>query len=106
MLGNFGMRRGQLLCARKDRISWHEKMANLPKVHITPLFRTLCRPDDTPRFFNLAAVLAMDALNHGKFARRKRDESNKQILLMLPIVNGSIFLIEYSAGMVVASEIL
>ena len=82
------------------------QMANLPKVHITPLFRTLCRPDDTPRFFNLAAVLAMDALNHGKFARRKRDESDKRNFLIQPIFKGSIFLSDYSVGMVVASEIL
>ena len=82
------------------------QMANLPQVYIAPLLQTLRRPADIPRIFNLAAVLVMDTLNHTKFARRKRDESDKRNVLILPIVKGSIFLSESSTGMVVASEIL
>ena len=82
------------------------QMANLPQVYIAPLFQTLRRPADIPRIFNLAAVLVMDTLNHTKFARRKRDESDKQKFLIPPIVKGSIFLRKFPAGMVVASEIL
>ena len=81
-------------------------MANLPQVYIAPLLQTLRRPADIPRIFNLAAVLVMDTLNHTSFARRKRDESDKRNFLTLPKVKGSIFLNEFSAEMVVASEIL
>ncbi len=80
--------------------------ANLPQVYIAPLLQTLRRPADIPRIFNLAAVLVMGTLNHTKFARRKRDESDKRNVLILPIVKGSIFLSEFPAEMVVASEIL
>ena len=82
------------------------QMANLPQIYIAPLLETLRRPTDIPRIFNLAAVLVMDTLNHTSFARRKRDESDKRNVLILPIVKGSIFLNEFSADMVVASEIL
>ena len=82
------------------------QMANLPQVYIAPLLETLRRPADIPRIFNLAAVLAMDTLNYTKSARRKPDESNKRNFLILPIIKDSIFLSEFSAGMVVASEIL
>ncbi len=81
------------------------EMVNLPQVYIAPLLRTLCRPADIPRIFNLAAVLAMDTLNYGRFARRKRDESDKRNVLIHPKVRGSIFLSEFSDRMVVASEI-
>ena len=80
--------------------------ANLPQVYIAPLLETLRCPADIPRIFNLAAVRVMDTLNHTKFARRKRDESDKRNVLILPIVKGSIFISESSTGMVVASEIL
>ena len=82
------------------------QMANLSQVYIAPLLQTLRRPADIPRIFNLAAVLVMDTLNRTKFARRKRDESDKPNFLIQPIVKGSIFLSEFSTGMVVASEIL
>ena len=82
------------------------QMANLPQFYIAPLLQTLRRPADIPRIFNLAAVRVMDTLNHTKIARRKRDESDKRNVLILPIVKGSIFLSEFSAGMVVASGIL
>ena len=82
------------------------QMANFPQVYIAPLLQTFCRPADIPRIFNLAAVLVVDTLNHTKFARRKRDESDKRNFLILPKVKGSIFLNEFSAEMVVASEIL
>ena len=82
------------------------QMVNLPQGYIAPLLQTLRRPTDIPRIFNLAAVLAMNTLNHTKFAGRKHDESDKQKFLILPIVKGSIFLSEFSAGMVVESEIL
>ena len=82
------------------------QMANLPQIYIAPLLETLRRPTDIPRIFNLAAVLVMDTLNHTSFARRKRDESDKRNFLILPKVKGSIFLNEFSADMVVASEIL
>ena len=80
------------------------QMANLPQVYIAPLLQTLRRPADIPRIFNLAAVLSMNTLNHGKFAWRKRDESDKRNVLIQPKVKGSIFLSEFSDGMVVASE--
>ena len=82
------------------------QMANLQQVYIAPLLQTLCRPADIPRIFNLAAVLAMDTLNHGRFARRKRDESDKRNVLIQPEVKGSIFLSEYLVGMVASSEVL
>ena len=82
------------------------QMANLPQVYIVPLLKTLRRPTDIPRIFNLAAVLVMGAQNHTKFAWRKRDEGDKPNVLILPIVEGAKFLSEFSAGMVVASEIL
>ncbi len=82
------------------------QMANLPQVYIVPLLGTLRRPADIPRIFNLAAVLVMDTLNYTKSARRKPDESNKRIFFILPIIKDSIFLSEFSAGMVVRSEIL
>ena len=80
------------------------QMANLPQVYIAPLFQTLRRPADIPRIFNLAAVLAMYTLNYGRFAWRKRDESNKRNVLIQPKAKGPIFLSEFSDGMVVASE--
>ena len=80
------------------------QMANLPQVYIAPLLQTLRRPADIPRIFNLAAVLAMNTLNHGRFAWRKRDESDKRNVLIQPKVKGSIFLSEFSDGMVVASK--
>ena len=82
------------------------QMANLLQVYIVPLLETLRHPADIPRIFNLAAVLVMGTLNHTKFAWRKRDESDKPEFLILPIVKDSIFLSEFSAGVVVASEIL
>lgn len=82
------------------------QMANFPQVYIAPLLQTFCRPADIPRIFNLAAVLAMDTLNYGRFARRKRDESDNRNVLIHPKVRGSIFLSEFSDRMVVASEIL
>ena len=81
-------------------------MANLPQGYIAPLLQTLRRPANIPRIFNLPDVLAMNTLNHGRFARRKRDESDKRNVLIQPKVKGSIFLNEFSAEMVVASEIL
>ena len=80
------------------------QIANLPQVYIAPLLETLRCPADIPRIFNLAAVLAMDTLNYGRFARRKRDESDKRNVLIQPKFKGSIFLSEFSDGMVVASE--
>ena len=80
------------------------QMANLPQGCISPLLQTLRRPANIPRIFNLPDVLAMNTLNHGKFARRKRDESDKRNVLIQPKVKGSIFLSEFSDGMVVASE--
>ena len=82
------------------------QIANLPQVYIAPLLQKLRRPADIPRIFNLAAVLSMNTLNHGRFAWRKRDESDKRNVLIQPKVKGSIFLSEFSDGMVVASEIL
>ena len=82
------------------------QVANFPQVYITRLLETLRRPADIPRNFELAALLVMDTLNHTKFARRNCDESDKRIFLILPIVKDSIFLSEFSAGVVVASEIL
>ena len=78
----------------------------LPQVYIAPLLKTLRRLTKIPRIFNLAAVLVMGTQNHTKFARRKRDESDKRNFLILPIIKDSIFLSEFSAGMVVRSEIL
>ena len=80
------------------------QMANLPQVYIAPLLQTLRRPADIPRIFNLATVLSMNTLNHGRFAWRKRDESDKRNVLIQPNVKGPIFLSEFSEGMVVASE--
>ena len=81
------------------------QIANLPQDYIAPLLETSRCPTDIPRIFNLPDVLAMNTLNHGRFARRKRDESDKRNVLIQPKVKGSIFLSEFSAGMVVASEI-
>ena len=77
------------------------QMANLPQGYIAPLLQTLRRPAEIPRIFTLAAVLAMNSLNHGRFARRNSDKRN---VLIQPKVKGSIFLSEFSDGMVVASE--
>ena len=46
----------------------------------------------------------MNTLNHARFARRKRDESDKLNVLIQAKVKGSIFLSEFSDGMVEASE--
>ena len=80
------------------------QMANLPQVYIAPLLQTLRRPADIPSIFNLAAVFSMNTLNHGRFAWRKRDESDKRNVLIQPKAKGSIFLSEFLDGMVVASE--
>ena len=79
-------------------------MANLPQCYIAPLLQTLRRPANIPRIFNFPDVFAMNTLNHGRFARRKRDESDKRNFLIQPKVKGFIFLSEFSDGMVVASE--
>ena len=80
------------------------QMANLPPGYIAPLLQTLRRPANIPRIFNHSDVLAMNTLNHCRFARRKRGESDKRNVLIQPKVKGSIFLSEFSDGMVVASE--
>ena len=82
------------------------QIAKLLQSYIALLLETLRRPAVIQRIFIRAAILVMDTLYHTKYVGRKHDESDERMFLILPTVKGSIFLSDFSAVLVVASEFL